>query len=49
MKVKMYLFMQQGAFIMKTWHAHLRRTGKLQQFTYEDCTSPKKMLQHKAE
>lgn len=55
MKVKMYLFSQQGAFIMKTWHAHLRRTVKMPPFTYEDCTfslpllRTHKMLQHKAE
>lgn len=24
---------------MKTWHAHLRRTVKLIEFTYEDCNA----------
>lgn len=54
MKVKIYLFSQQGVFIMKTWHAHLRRTVKILPFTYEDSTvslplHTHKMLQHKAE
>lgn len=24
---------------MKTWHAHLRRTAKIIEFTYEDCNA----------